>query len=156
MANKKIIDTGLVEFILPFNRGGENVCEEKIYFNPNDIEFFYRLTKMIENLSEMYEKSTAEYQKSNDDIEKLEILHNLSEKVKSVFDFTFGNNVSDGLFKYVSPVGIVNRTQYYPFYILDYLMPLIEKETGKTSKATVSALKKAMNKHTAKYAYKFQ
>ena len=34
MTGKKIIDTGLVEFILPFDRG-----EEKIYFNPN--EAFY-------------------------------------------------------------------------------------------------------------------
>ena len=37
MASKKIIDTGLVEFVLPFDRG-----EEKIYFNPNDVEFFVR------------------------------------------------------------------------------------------------------------------
>ena len=35
-------------------------------------------------------------------------------------------------------------------------MPLIEEETGKTSKATVSALEKAMNKHTAQYQYKFK
>ena len=33
-------------------------------------------------------------------------------------------------------------------------MPLIEAETGNTSKETVSALEKAMNKHAAGYKHK--
>jgi hypothetical protein len=55
----------------------------------------------------------------------------------------------------VSPHGIVAGNQYYSFYILEYLMPLIAEETGKTSEATTSALEKAMNKHTSKYQHKF-
>lgn len=151
MANKKVIDTGLVEFILPFDRG-----EEKIYFNPNDVEFFIRLTDMINNISGMYDGLADEYEKTEDSFEKLEIIRKLNGKIKDAFDVAFGNNVSDTIFKYVSPHGIVAKNQYYSFYILDYLMPLIEEETGKTSKATVSALEKAMNKHTAQYQYKFK
>lgn len=151
MTSKKIIDTGLVEFILPFDRG-----EEKIYFNPNDVEFFIRLTNMINNISEMYDGLADEYEKTEDSFEKLEIIRKLNDKIKDAFDVAFGNNVSDIIFKYVSPHGIVAKNQYYSFYILDYLMPLIEQETGKTSKATVSALEKAMNKHTAQYQYKFK
>jgi hypothetical protein len=151
MTSKKIIDTGLVEFILPFDRG-----EEKIYFNPNDIEFFVRLTDMINNISEMYDGLADKYEKAEDNFEKLEIIRELNNKIKDAFDVAFGNNVSDTIFKYVSPHGIVAKNQYYSFYILDYLMPLIEQETGKTSKATVSALEKAMNKHTAQYQYKFK
>jgi hypothetical protein len=150
MTSKKIIDTGLVEFILPFDRG-----EEKIYFNPNDVEFFIRLTDMINNVSGMYDGLADEYEKTEDSFEKLEIIRKLNGKIKDAFDVAFGNNVADTIFKYVSPHGIVAKNQYYSFYILDYLMPLIEKETGKTSKATVSALEKAMNKHTEKYQYKF-
>jgi hypothetical protein len=151
MANKKIIDTGLVEFILPFDRG-----EEKIYFNPNDVDFFIRLTDMINNISGMYDDLADEYEKAEDNFEKLEIIRKLNDKIKEAFDVAFGNNVADTIFKYVSPHGIVAKNQYFSFYILDYLMPLIEEETGKTSKATVSALEKAMNKHTAKYQYKFK
>jgi hypothetical protein len=151
MTSNKVIDTGLVEFILPFDRG-----EEKIYFNPNDVEFFIRLTDMINNISKMYDGLADEYEKTEDSFEKLDIIHKLNCEIKDAFDVAFGNNVADIIFKYVSPHGIVAKNQYYSFYILDYLMPLIEKETGKTSKATVSALEKAMNKHTEKYQYKFK
>lgn len=152
MAMKKnIIDTGLVEFELPFDRG-----TEKIYFNPNDIDFFIRLTDMINSISGLYDDLADEYEKTEDNFEKLEIIRKLNDKVKNAFDVAFGNNVAETIFKYVSPHGIIKaKSQYYSFYILDYLMPLIEKETGKTSKATASALEKAMNKHTAKYQHKF-
>lgn len=145
-----IIDTGLVEFILPFDRG-----EEKIFFNPNDVEFFIRLTDMINSISEMYDNLADEYEKTGDNFEKLEIIRKLNNKIKDEFDVAFGNNVSETIFKYVSPHGIVAKNQYFSFYILDYLMPKIEKETGKTSKATMSALEKAMSKHTANYQHKF-
>ena len=148
--NKNIIDTGLVEFKLPFDRG-----TEKIYFNPNDIEFFIRITDMINSISGMYDDLADEYEKTEDSFEKLEIIRKLNIKIKDAFDVAFGNNVADTIFKYVAPHGIVAGNQYYSFYILDYLMPLIEEETGKTSKAAVSALEKAMNKHTEKYQYKF-
>jgi hypothetical protein len=149
--NNNVIDTGLVRFELPFDRGSE-----EIFFNPNDVEFFIRLTDMINNISEMYDGLADEYEKTEDSFEKLEIIRKLNNKVKDEFDIAFGNIVSDKIFKYVSPHGIVAKNQYYSFYILDYLMPLIEKETGKTSKATVSALEKAMNKHTSQYQYKFK
>jgi hypothetical protein len=151
MATKKrVIDTGLVEFELPFDRG-----LEKIYFNPNDVDFFIRLTDMINSVSEMYDSLSEEYEKKEDNFEKLEVIRKLNEKIKSAFDVAFGNNVSEVMFKYVSPHGIVAGDQYYSFYILEYLMPEIAKVTGETSKATTSALEKAMNKHTAKYQYKF-
>ena len=150
MATKKnIIDTGLVEFELPFDRG-----TEKIYFNPNDIDFFIRLTDMINSISGMYDDLADEYEKTEDSFEKLEIIRNLNTKIKDAFDVAFGNNVADIIFKYVSPHGIVAGNQYYSFYILDYLVPLIAEETGRTSQSTTSALEKAMNKHTVKYQHK--
>lgn len=152
MATKKnIIDTGLVEFELPFDRG-----TEKIYFNPNDVEFFVRLTDMIKTISEMYDNLADEYEKEKDDFGKLEIIHNLNEKIKEAFDIAFGNSVSDTIFKYVSPHGIVAGNQYYSFYILEYLMPVIAEVTGKASKATTDALAKAMQKHGVKYQHKFK
>lgn len=152
MATKKnIIDTGLVEFELPFDRG-----TEKIYFNPNDVEFFVRLTDMIKSISEMYDDLADEYEKEKDDFGKLEIIHNLNEKIKEAFDVAFGNSVADTIFKYVSPHGIVAGNQYYSFYILEFLMPVIADVTGKASKATTDALAKAMQKHGVKYQHKFK
>lgn len=152
MATKKnIIDTGLVEFELPFDRG-----TEKIYFNPNDVEFFVRLTSMIKSISELYDNLADEYEKEKDDFGKLEIIHNLNEQIKEAFDVAFGNSVADTIFKYVSPHGIVAGNQYYSFYILEYLMPIIADVTGKASKATTDALAKAMQKHGVKYQHKFK
>lgn len=146
-----VIDTGLVEFVLPFDRG-----TEKIYFNPNDLDFFIRLTDMINGMSDIYDKAHMEYENATDSMEKLEITRRLNEKIKADFDNAFGNNVSDVIFKYVSPNGIIkSKSQYYPFYILEWLMPKIEEETGKTSRDTMSALEKAMSKHTVNYQHKF-
>ena len=147
---KNIIDTGLVEFELPFDRG-----TEKIYFNPNDIDFFIRLTDMINSISGMYDDLADEYEKTEDNFEKLEIIRKLNGRIKDAFDVAFGNNVADTIFKYVSPHGIVAGSQYYSFYILDYLMPKIAEVTGETSKATNDALEKAMQKHGVKYQHKF-
>lgn len=151
MANKKVIDTGLVEFELPFDRG-----TEKIYFNPNDVEFYVRITDMINSISSLYDDLTEEFGKTEDSFEKLEIVRKLNVKVKDAFDVAFGNNVSETIFKYVSPNGIVAGNQYYPFYILEFLIPLIEKETGKATKAMKSALEKATQKHAVKYQHKFK
>ena len=148
--NKNVIDTGLVEFKLPFDRG-----TEKIYFNPNDIEFFIRLTDMINSISGMYDNLADEYEKTEDNFEKLEIIRRLNGKIKDAFDTAFGNNVADTIFKYVSPHGIVAGNQYYSFYILEYLMPKIAEVAGETSKATNDALAKAMQKHGVKYQNKF-
>lgn len=148
--NKNIIDTGLVEFKLPFDRG-----TEKIYFNPNDVDFFIRLNDMINSISVMYDDLADEYEKTKDNFEKLEIIRKLNAKIKDAFDVAFGNSVADTIFKYVSPHGIVAGNQYYSFYILNYLMPKIAEVTGEASKATNDALVKAMQKHGVKYEHKF-
>lgn len=151
MAKNNIIDTGLVEFELPFDRG-----TEKIYFNPNDTEFYYRLTEMIDSISKLYDDLKTEFDKNESGTAKIKFIHDINEKIKNAFDVAFGNNVSEIIFKYVSPHGIVAGNQYYSFYILDYLIPKIAEISGETSEATIASLEKAMNKHTSKYQHKLQ
>lgn len=142
-----VIDTGLVEFILPFDRG-----EEKIYFNPNDIDFFVRLTDMINSSSDLYEEKAELFEKEEDEIEKLRIIDSLNEQIKKEVDIAFGNDVSSKIFKYCSPVSIVkSKNTLYMFYILDWIIPKIQKETKETAGSAKSALDKAMAKHTQKY-----
>lgn len=145
-----IIDTGLVEFELPFDRG-----TEKIEFNPNDLDFFVRITDMIKSMEHIYDNATDEYEKADTIEAKMEITRNLNDTIRDAFDCAFGNKVSDKIFKYCSPHAIIkSKSQYYPFYFLEWILPEIEKETGKTSKATSSSLEKAMAKHATKYSYK--
>lgn len=157
MAMKKdIISTGLVEFELNFDRGNGNVCTEKVYFNPNDPEFFSRIADMIEYISGLYEGYEEKYANANDGKEKLKLVCELGDEIRQSFDVAFGNDVSSVIFKYVSPHGFIREMEtYYSFYILDILRGKIEKELGETSKLVNEALKKANNKHTKKYAHKF-
>ena len=153
MAKKNdVIDTGLVEFALPFDRG-----EEKIYFNPNDTEFYIRISDMINEISSLYDTMSSKYENATAAMDKLHIVRELNESVKAAFDVAFGNEVSNVIFKYVSPNGIVrSRQQYFAFYILEWLMPKIEAEAGKAFTEANQALAKAINKHTEKYNHKFK
>lgn len=152
-ANKNfVIDTGLVEFKLPFDRGTES-----IYFNPNDVDFFTRIQQMIDKISGLYDELSDRYENAETSEGKMAIICELNDQIKAEFDAGFGNKVSDVIFKYVSPHGIIkSKKQYYAFYILDFLIPLIAEETGETAKKTVDALAKAVNAHTAKYQHKLK
>lgn len=150
IVDNDVIDTGLVEFVLPFDRG-----QEKIYFNPNDIDFFIRLTDMINKSSELYEEKADLFEKEQDEIEKLRIIDDLNEEIKKEMDIAFGNNVSEVVFKYCSPVSIVkSKNTLYMFYILDWIIPKIQKETQETADSAKAALDQAMAKHTQKYQNK--
>ena len=50
-----VIDTGLVSFKLPFDRG-----TEEIFFNPNDTDFFSRIRRMFDRIGEIYKKAQEE------------------------------------------------------------------------------------------------
>ena len=146
-----VIDTGLVEFELKFDRG-----TEKIYFNPNDPEFFSRIADMIDHISDIYASYEDKYENAKESKDKLDLIRELGNEIRDNFDIAFGNNVSDAIFKYVSPHGFIkSKKEYYSFYILDILREMIEKEVGKTSKIVSEALQKANNKHTEKYSHKF-
>ena len=148
---KEVIDTGLVEFELNFDRG-----KEKIYFNPNDPEFFSRIADMINHISGLYTTYEEKYENAKDSEEKLNTIRELGNEIRENFDLAFGNKVSDVIFKYVSPHGFIkSKMEYYSFYILDILREMIEKEVGKTSELVSIALQKANNRHTQKYAHKF-
>ena len=144
----KTIDTGLVRFELPFDRG-----MEEIFFNPNDIEFVGRIVDMMENISGIYILAEEEYNKDGiEPKEQLKILREANTKICDEFDFAFGNKVSDKMFKYCSPTSVVKgKNQYYTWYLLEMLFADIEKEVGVTMTSTNNNLKKIMDKHATNY-----
>ena len=75
---KNVIDTGLVCFKLPFDRGTEEIC-----FNPNDTEFFSRIRRMFDRIGEIYKKAQEEYSKEGlKSVEQLEISENANNEIK--------------------------------------------------------------------------
>lgn len=145
----KVIDTGLVGFKLPFDRG-----MEEIFFNPNDTDFFSRVRRMFDKIGEIYKNSQNEYAREGiTTIEQLEVSEKANEEIKKEVDIAFGNVVSGGMFKYCSPTSFVkSQKKYYTYYILEYLLELINEEIGET----VSESVKEMQKISQKYASKFQ
>lgn len=138
------IDTGLVEFKLPFDRG-----EVSIFFNPNDTEFYYRISKLIPTISELYEEAETELLNADDE-RKLEIFHDYNGEIVNSFNEAFGNDVSN-LFKFVSPLGIIKSIgQPYMLYILEWLLPRIADETDETAKKAMAELEKAQKQYSAK------
>ena len=92
---KNIIDTGLVGFKLPFDRG-----TEEIFFNPNDTEFFSRVRRMFDRIGEIYKKTQEEYAREGiKTIEQLEISENANNEIKKEVDVAFLEQASDYLIK---------------------------------------------------------
>ena len=134
---------------MPFDRGAE-----KIYFNPNDFELYNRITEAVNQLGEIYDGQDKKIEAAATVEEKLKVLADIDAAVKMKLDWAFGNNVSDTIFKYVSPHGIVKGNQYFAFYVLEYILNQAGKIAKETSEAARKELEKAMNKHAKKYVKK--
>lgn len=147
MENKKIIDTGLVEFIIPFDRG-----EEKIYFNPNDTDFFLRIKNMFKKISQIYSNIKNEYEKEDiTTAEQIELSENANNEIKKEVDFAFGNKVSEGIFKYCSPTSFVkSKKMYFTYYILEFLLQEINDEIGEAVSESVKEMQKISQKYASR------
>lgn len=138
------IDTGLVRFELPFDRG-----PEEIFFNPNDTGFFVRLKDLLDFLPEKYKEAFERFNAEGvTKEEQINITRQVNEEICEQFDVAFGNKVSDKIFKWCSPTSVVrNLKMYYPYYFLQMISPDIEKETGEAMAEIQEEIKKISSKH---------
>ena len=138
------IDTGLVRFELPFDRG-----TEEIFFNPNDTGFFVRLKDLLDFLPEKYKEAFEKFNAEGvTKEEQINITRQVNEEICEQFDIAFGNKVSDKIFKWCSPTSVVrNLKMYYPYYFLQMISPDIEKETGEAMAEIQEEIKKISSKH---------
>lgn len=142
----KPISTGLIDFEIPFSNGDT----ETLTFNPNDVEFYGKLTEFEEKMRSAYENLESV---KNDDASPKEIIAKIRRetdvKIKNIFDDLFGAGAGRAVFKYASPTSFVNN-QYYPYYFLSEFMPEVAAKMSETNaEATKNA--RIMLEHTAPY-----
>jgi hypothetical protein len=139
------LKTGRIAFPIEFDNGDKEV----IYFNPTDPEFMLRLKKLQSRLSEKAKQITDVELKADGtpvDSNNIELVDKLNQAVKDEIDVAFGSSVSDAIFKYVSPFGIVDG-EFYVVLFFEAITPEIEKYV----KEAVAKYPQKYEKHVKKY-----
>ena len=145
----KPLSSGLIEFKIPFDTGYIGVLK----FNPNDIDFFDNWVSLEDKLKDLYsEYENIKVTKEN----HAEVIHNIKNdlcpKIKAEFDELFGENASEVIFKYASPVAFVDD-MYYPYYFLNNFAPDVAEKMDKTIEQVKINYEKLSN-HAVKYVGK--
>lgn len=140
------LSTGRVEFPIEFDNGDK----DSIWFNPTDPQLAIRLKDFGSSVSEKLKayddmEVTVDGQaKDESDIEKFrEMLNIIYEEIDKAFD----SKISDVVFKYCSPLAIVDG-DYFMMNFVNAIIPEIKKH----NKKAVQQAEKKMEKHLAKYS----
>lgn len=166
------LSTGKVAFPIEFDNGDV----QNIYFNPSDPGLATRLISAKDRITEKVNNlNYDDIELSNDGepiaIDKFEDMKNLSEEqidgltkqaekmaqvitdIKQIIcdelDTALGSDVSSVVFKYCSPLAIVDGN-YFILNFLDALAPELQKYNEKANKEA----EKKMQKHIGKYKKK--
>lgn len=140
------LSTGRVEFPIEFDNGDK----DSIWFNPTDPQLAIRLKDFGSSVSEKLKayddmEVTVDGQaKDESDIEKFrEMLNIIYEEIDKAFD----SKISDVVFKYCSPLAIVDG-DYFMMNFVNAITPEIKKHNKKAAQQA----EKKMEKHLAKYS----
>lgn len=139
------LNTGKVAFPIEFDNG-EKDC---IYFNPNDPDFFIRLSQFEErigNRTKDFEDIELQENGEPKDQTLLERMEKINKSICEELDFAFGGDISNVVFKYCSPFAIING-EYFLIQFVKAIRPEIEKHNKKATEE----VKKKMSKHLNKY-----
>lgn len=142
------LNTGKVEFEINFDNGDK----EKIYFNPNDPDLFFRFLKFEERVKEKtkdfidIEMLVNGKPKEEKFIETFKVVNKI---ICEELDVAFGNDVSSIVFKHCNPFAIVEG-EYFIVQFIKAIKPIIENQNKKANKE----MEKKMAKYTEKYAIK--
>jgi hypothetical protein len=140
------LNTGKIAFPITFDNG-ETV---KIYFNPNDPELAIRFEKLSSNIVEKIAKFGDVELNANGtpvNVDNVGKVDEFQKILKDELDVAFGGKVSDVVFKYCSPLAIVDG-DYFVNNFIQAITPEVEKEIKKTN----TEMAKKMEQHLAKYA----
>lgn len=136
----KPISTGKTRFEIPFDNGDKCILE----FNPTDAVFMHKYGTLHKKVGEVFLEYT-EKRKGATDIDEVKLVEDSTSKIKALFDEVFGKGAGDGIFRYCSPVSIVDG-KYYPFYFLAEFEPDIVGAINATTKESAEKLKKIKEK----------
>lgn len=166
------LSTGKVAFPIEFDNGDI----QNIYFNPSDPELATRLMSAKDKITKKVNKleyNDIELSNSGEPvaIENIDDIQNLSDKqlekvsenakviakvvtdtkqiICEELDFAFGSDISSVVFKYCSPLAIVDGN----YFILNFLEAIAPELVKYNEKANKEAEKK-VQKHIGKYQKK--
>lgn len=135
------LSTGVIGFPIEFDNGDKQI----IYFNPNDLELFVRLKKFENGLSKRINQ-IKDIELNNDgsavNDAEAQLVEKLMQAIKEEVDYAFNSSISNVVFKYCSPLAVVNG-EFYVEAFLTALTPEIKREIEKSNKK--------LEKHIGKY-----
>ena len=141
------LSAGLKTIELKFADVGESTF---IKFNPADLDIArrsfeakQRIDKAVDAFSKIdFDNLDADKQEKKmiGEIEKVETT------IKESLDYAFGNKVSDEVFKYCSPLAVVNG-EYYFVKFMDTIAPVIQQIKSEQETEADKKAKKLMAKY---------
>lgn len=132
-ANMKF-NTGKVAFPIEFDNGESTV----IYFNPTDADLAVRMSKLGERLEERIKQLTDNIEIGNDGNAKsgidedIEFVEKAQAEILDAIDEAFNSKISREVFKYCSPIAIVDGN-YSIMNFIEAIAPEIEQKIKETS-----------------------
>ena len=132
----KALNTGRKIFTIPFDNGDKIILE----FNPTDYKFYTLYLQLTKNVGKIF-LEFEETAKSSFGEKEVALYEETEKKIKEEFDKVFGVGAGDQIFKYCSPVSIVDG-QYYPFYFLEAFEPEIVSVMNEKAKKSAEKAKK--------------
>lgn len=149
MAHKIKLGNDLEVFEIEFE--GRNSTVE-IEFNPNDPDLSKRLMEAQKIINEK-SKGIKQFEVDENGMPNadscVQYLNEMNQVVYDAVDYAFGNKISDKVFKYCSPYGIVNG-EYFVLHFFNRMIPELKKIISSSQKKA----NENMNKHLAKYMKK--
>lgn len=132
------LSTGKVAFPIEFDNGDKEV----IYFNPNDVELAERIKGMQANLAKKADEIDKAQGADDEKTDYLDLLNKLNQAMKEEIDKAFNSEISKAVFKYCSPMSVVDGRFYAELFF---------EEVAKAMKVEHEKSQKKMNKHLGKY-----
>lgn len=128
------LSTGKVAFPIEFDNGESTV----IYFNPVDADLAVRMSKFGKQIEERIEQLVKSVELSNDGTAKRDIdgdvafVEKVQEEVMDAVDEAFNSSISREVFKYCSPLALVDGN-YFIINFMEAIVPEIEKKVNEMS-----------------------
>lgn len=132
------LSTGRVAFPIEFDNGDKEV----IYFNPNDVELAERVKAMQANLAKKADEIDKAQGADEEKADYLAMFEALNKAIKEEIDKAFNSEISKAVFKYCSPMSVVDGRFYAELFF---------EEVAKAMKTEHEKSQKKINKHIGKY-----
>ena len=142
MTNKIVLDTNLKSYEVEFKDRG---ITTEIRFNPADPDLAVRFSELQDRVSEgLKDLSDIELDENGraKDMSFVENIKKVDALIRGELDRAFGNEISEIVFQFCSPMASVNG-KYFIVQFIEAVSPFIEK--------SIEDENKALKKHLAKY-----